>query len=291
MVRRHGRDLVYGDGSITRGNVMRFIALAVMGTLTLSACATPELEETGSPNRPLAVDLLCPTGPGVLRVSTTPVIARQGERLTLNAAMMRAPGSGEPLALDCLVTVRVGPATAARWDADQGQVVILPDAPPGTIVTISTGYRDNQATHEVRVVGRDEVVLTGTWRQDAVKCEPGRAPGEPVRELKFTDSGRFNATYQPFESYVDYWGTVTFDAATGAIALTPDGGNFTPPLLDVEGTARLEAPNRLILENVYLGARNEQNPQPRMNEKGEWEMGPDGQPIFDRPSCRYEFVR
>ncbi|WP_298124146.1 hypothetical protein [Brevundimonas sp.] len=270
---------------------MRVIAIAVMGTLTLSACATPELEDTGSPNRPLAVDLLCPTGPGVLRVSTTPVIARQGESLTLNAAMMRAPGGGEPLDLACLVAVRVTPATAARWDAAQGQVIVLPDAPPGTIVTVSTGYRDNQATHEFRVVGRDEVVLTGTWRQDAVKCEPGRAPGEPVRELKFTDSGRFNATYQPFESYVDYWGTVTFDAATGAIALTPDGGNFTPPLLDVEGTARLDSPNRLILENVYLGARNEQNPQPRTNEKGELVRGSDGQPILDQPSCRYEFVR
>ena len=270
---------------------MRLIAISVAGALTLTACATPGPEESGSPNRPLAVDLTCPREPGYLVLGASPAVARQGAQLTISASVSPAPWSATPLPTACLREVEISPAGAATLGPGAETLTLAADATPGSLITVTARYGQETGRMELRVVGRDEVVLTGTWRQERVKCDPGLEPGEPIRELKFTGDGRFNVTWQPFESYVDYWGPMTFDATTGAIVLTPEGGNFTPPLLDVEGTARLDAPNRLILENVYLGARNERNPQPRVNEKGEWLMGPDGQPIFDQPSCSYEFTR
>lgn len=270
---------------------MRLIAMSVAGALTLAACATPDPEESGSPNRPLAVDLTCPREPGYLVLGASPAVARQGAQLTISATVSPAPWSATPLPTACLRDVEISPAGAATLGPRAETLTLAADATPGSLITVTARYGQETGRMELRVVGRDEVVLTGTWRQEAVKCDPGRAPGEPIRELKFTGEGRFNVTWQPFESYVDYWGGMTFDATTGAIALAPEGGNFTPPLLDVEGTARLESPNRLVLDGVYLGARNEQNYEPRMNDKGEWERGPDGQPIIDRPSCSYEFTR
>lgn len=270
---------------------MRIIAVAAVGALSLSACATPEPPEEGSPNRPLAVDLVCPAGEGGLMIALDPPVARQGTALTLTAFWFQGPHQPpEPVALACLRDVAVTPAGAATLSRD-GRLRLAADAPSGTMLTVSARVLASQSSVSTLIVGRDEPVLTGTWRQDRVKCDPGREPGEPVRELKVTGDGRFNVTYQPFESYVDYWGPMTFDAATGAIVLTPEGGNFTPPLLDVEGTARLEAENRLILEGVYLGDRNERNFEPRRDDKGGWVTDADGRPIIDRPSCTYEFVR
>lgn len=270
---------------------MRFIAVLAIGAGALSGCAPgmEGIDETGSPNRPLAVDGTCPAGPGYVVLAVTPSLVRQGATLSLSAVLQPEPWSAEPLPVGCLTNVRVSPASAAT--VSDGTISVAPDALAGTEVTLTAAYRGETGSTRFRVVGRDEVVLTGTWRQDRVKCDPGWAPGEPVRELKIRDDGSFGATFQPFESYVDYWGSVAFDPETGAVRLQPSGGNFTPPLLDLEGTARLEGERRLILDGVYLGDRNERNFEPRRDDKGQFVTGPDGVLIFDHPVCSYEFVR
>jgi hypothetical protein len=102
-----------------------------------------------------------------------------------------------------------------------------------------------------QVIGRDEVVLTGRYSQQSVEgCE---IP-EPIGELEFNPGNRFSVTYRPFESYRDYWGSYDFDPATGRIALKPEGGNFVPSGLDLEGEAKL-VDGRLVLSGVFLGSR------------------------------------
>jgi hypothetical protein len=275
------------------GKTMRFITILAMGVVGLSGCAPAMsgLDDVGAPNRSLAVDDACPTGQGFVVLGITPSVARQGATLSLSAVLQPEPWSAEPLPLACLSSVQVAPAGAATLDRSVGVITVADDAVPGTEVVVTAGFGGQTGSTRFRVVGRDQVVLTGTWRQDRVKCDPGLEPGEPVRELKFGDDGSFGATFQPFERYVDYWGSVEFDPATGAIDLSPSGGNFTPPLLDLEGQARLEGERRLILDGVYLGDRNERNFEPRRDDKGGWVTDGDGRPIVDRPVCTYEFVR
>jgi hypothetical protein len=276
---------------------MRFIAIVAMGALALSACATPQppLPEPPLPEPPLpwgrgVVDAAgCPREDGGLMLGTSPAIARQGTELTLHPMLYRGPMGPLDVPVACLSDVAVGPAGAATLSADRTRLTISPQAAPGAVVTAR--FHDEVGRHEIRVVGRDEVVLTGTWRQDRVKCDPGRTPGEPVRELRIDDKGTFGVTYQPFESYTDFWGDLTFEPSTGVVVMTRTGGNFTPQILDGEGVARLDGERRLVLEGVYLGDRNERNFEPRVDDKGQFVVNPDGSLIVDRPVCTYEFVR
>ena len=260
-------------------------------SLLVSGCATPPPPPVEiDPLRP-PMDASCPTEPGALMLATTPDIARQGSSLLIRPSLYRGPMGPLPMPTACLTDVMVSPASAARLTPGRDQIVLSPDAPPGTVVTLSARYRDDVDAHEIIVAGRDQVVLTGTWRQDRVKCDPGHSPGEPVRELRIDDKGTFGVTYQPFESYTDFWGNLTFEPSTGALAMTRTGGNFTPQILDGDGTARLDGDRRLILEGVYLGDRNERNFEPRRDDKGQYVVNPDGTLIVDRPVCTYEFVR
>ncbi|HEV2082581.1 MAG TPA: hypothetical protein VGR32_09025 [Brevundimonas sp.] len=268
---------------------MRFIGIVATGAVALSACATPAPQP---PVMPMAADDGCTQTQGYLVLTVSPALARQGAPLTVGAAVSPAPWSSETLPSHCLSSLEASPAAVVSIAPGRDAVTISPDAAPGTEVTLTGRYRQDTGSVRFRVVGRDEVVLTGTWRQDRVKCDPGHVPGQPLAELKFTDDGKFGATWQPFESYVDYWGSIAFDPGTGAVTLTPTGGNFVPPLLDVEGTARLDGDRRLILEGVYLGDRNERNLEPRVDPAtGQFVVNPDGSLIVDRPVCTYEFVR
>lgn len=67
--------------------------------------------------------------------------------------------------------------------------------------------------------------LVGYWRQaDSDNCaRRGR-----VEELIFQADGKFKVTWTPFESYVDYWGTYTFDPASGRLDLSVEDGNYVP---------------------------------------------------------------
>ncbi len=274
---------------------MRFTGIVVIGALTLAACATPPAPP---PEPPLpwglgVVDAAgCPREEGGLMLGTSPAIARQGTELTLHPMLYRGPMGPLDVPVACLSDVAVSPAGAATLSADRTRLTISPEAASGAVVTVTARFHDEVGRHEIRVVGRDEVVLTGTWRQDRVKCDPGRAPGEPVRELRIDDKGTFGVTYQPFESYTDFWGDLTFEPSTGAVSMTRSGGNFTPQILDGDGTARLDGERRLILEGVYLGDRNERNGEPRIDPAtGQFVVNPDGSLIVDRPVCTYEFVR
>lgn len=271
---------------------MRFTGVVAIGALTLSACATPPAPELDAPVTQAAVDDACTQTQGYLVLTVSPALARQGATLTVRAAISPAPWSSESLPSSCLSSLDASPAGVVSVAPGRDAITIAADAAPGTEVTLTARHRQETGSVRFRVVGRDEVVLTGTWVQDRVKCDPGREPGQPLAELKFTDDGKFGATWQPFESYVDYWGSVAFDPATGAVALTPTGGNFVPSLLDVEGKARLDGERRLILEGVYLGDRNERNGEPRTDPAtGQFIVNPDGSLIVDRPVCTYEFVR
>lgn len=271
---------------------MRFIAIVAIGALTLSACATAAPTAPDAPVTQAPIDDDCTQTQGYLVLTVSPALARQGATLDVGAAVSPAPWSSEDLPTRCLSSLEASPAGAVSVAPGRDAITIAADAAPGTEVTLTARYRQETGSVRFRVVGRDEVVLTGTWRQDRVKCDPGREPGQPLAELKFTDDGKFGATWQPFESYVDYWGDLTFDPATGALDMTPTGGNFVPPLLDTEGKARLDGERRLILEGVYLGDRNERNFEPRIDPAtGQFVVNPDGSLIVDRPVCTYEFVR
>ena len=205
--------------------------------------------QSGAPEPPPAPDTICLYPPDRVNfVSLSPTVFRQGATINLRPQRDQMPAGYRDLPAECLGDWSIeGPATLA---GDRRSLSIRADAPPGAEIVLRFKVRGEPVVARLRVVARDAVVLTGQWGQQAAEgCEAM----EPVRELEFSPD-RFAVTFMPFESYKDYWGTYRFDAATGALRLTVDGGNSTPPGLDLEGTARLED-GHLALDGMFLGDR------------------------------------
>ena len=152
--------------------------------------------------------------------------------------------------LDCTSGWTLSDRKLAKLSKDRRTLTIAPDAAPGAVLTISYSVRGEPVKAAVTIVGRDQVVLSGTRGQLEAR---GCGNGGPVRELVLTTEGHFSVTFTPFETYKDYWGRYSFDPATGAIAFTVSGGNRTPRALDLTGKARLDPAGSLVLEGLWLG--------------------------------------
>ena len=224
-----------------------------------SACATPP---------PEPIDPICLGDSAFRYIETSPIVYRPGTTIHVSPIVRRGPMGPEALPLECTSRWTVTPPGLATLSADRRTLRIADDAPAGAEFTLSFLAGGESVAKRFRITGRDELVLTGRYGQTALE---GCQASEPVREIEFGGDGRFSVTFTPFETYRDYWGTYRFDPATGAVAMTVDGGNYRPPGLDLEGTARFNPQGRLVLEGVYLGDR----------------LG--GAPLPGAAGCRYTF--
>jgi hypothetical protein len=177
-------------------------------------------------------------------------VYRQGAVVRLTPMVDRSPAGTDEIALKCTSGWAVtGPA---RLSPDRKSLTIEPDAPVGGIVLVRFYHSGKRIEKQLRVIAKDEVVLTGRYSQRSLE---GCSAQEPVRELEFRPENRFSVTFMPFETYQDYWGSYSFDPATKRIKLSVEGGNFVPSNLDLEGEAEL-AGGRLRLKDMFLGSRD-----------------------------------
>jgi hypothetical protein len=183
-----------------------------------------------------------------LKTDTT--VYRQGAVVRVTPMLDTSPAGTHELPLRCVSEWSVvGPASLG---ADRASITIAPDAAPGSTVGIAFEHEGKRIAAELRVIGRDEIVLTGRYAQKALAgCQ---APS-PVGELEFTPGNRFSVTFNPFETYRDYWGTYTFDPGSKRIQFSVAGGNFVPPGLDLDGEADLSG-GQLVLKGLFLGGRD-----------------------------------
>lgn len=185
-------------------------------------------------------------------IFVNPAIARQGADIKVVISEPVGPYPPRPVPPELLTGWKATPAGQVDLSRDGSKFTVLPTAAPGTDVTLSAsfcGQRD--ITRTIRVVGKDELVLTGAWREQSKVCT-GETPQDPVNELEFKDTGDFSITYFPFESYRDFWGKAEFDAKSGALAMTTTGGNRVPDSADLSGTVTLKDEKTLILEGFFL---------------------------------------
>jgi hypothetical protein len=204
-----------------------------------------------------------------VRLIVNPLVARPGA--TLKIFSDHPLGYAPPIDVpdELLTRWRASPEGVATFSADGAQAVVSEAAVPGTTITLTANYcGKEEVSKTLPVYAKDQPVIVGFWKQESAECTEMAVPHKPIRELVFEALGGFSVTYQPFESYKDYWGTHTFDYRTGALDVTVTGGNAEPEYADLSGTAKLENPKRLVLDGLYLG------------QKGHPEA-----------SCRYVFVK
>jgi len=178
---------------------------------------------------------------------------RQGASVRLRPAWTSHPGAFDEIPQACLKGLKSSAPDQVRVARDGRSVTVAADATPGSIVKLTARIGDEVIEGSIRVVGATEGPLAGSRTQRTVACDGGGEPTKPVGELKFTATGAFDVTWEPFESYRDYWGTYAYDPATRRLVLTVTGGNHVPEGLDLDGEARLRDDGSLALSGMWLG--------------------------------------
>ncbi|HEU0078076.1 MAG TPA: hypothetical protein VFQ76_10535 [Longimicrobiaceae bacterium] len=168
------------------------------------------------------------------------------------------PGAFAPLPGGCRPAWSLPDGGPASVDAASGVLRVAADAADGAAFPLLARVAGREVRTVVRVVDPARSPLVGTWAQvGRTPCGAGAAeaaPAEPIRELRFRRDGSFSVTWLPFESYTDYWGTYSHDAASGRLRLVVERGNYVPAELDLDGRAEVQG-GVLRLREMSLGSR------------------------------------
>ncbi len=151
----------------------------------------------------------------------------------------------------------IEPPEAGTIDGN-GLLQLSQDVQPGQQVVVRAAFPEPDALDlsvTVTVYTTSSQPLVGSWlERSAVSCEDPQTPVAGVFEdLLFRADGTFALTWNPFEVYVDYWGTYQFDAATARLTMTITGGNYVPLSTDLEGTVESLPDGSLRLSDMYFG--------------------------------------
>lgn len=169
----------------------------------------------------------------------------------------------------------VAPANSGLTVDGAGVLRAAPDVEAGRVFLVMANIENGRKvlTETVPIWTPESNPFVGYWREKAeTSCLGGgdQKPVVPIAEMFFGANGRFSVTWRPFEVYVDYWGTYTFDLDTHRIRFVVDRGNYVPKDIRGEGTFELEkiglwsdgSPRyRLRLRNIWLG-RTQDDVQP-----------------------------
>jgi hypothetical protein len=165
--------------------------------------------------------------------------------------------AGPPYPIDVCVTWSIAPADMASIGAD-GVVTVPASTPPGTVLDVTADVEDGRRilTTQLTTYESVQASIVGLWTEVSQSpCGGGPLidPEQVIYELQFVDTGDVRVTWQPFELYVDYWGTWTYDESSGALSIAVTGGNYVPDDLDTDGTATLNEDGQLVLTDMWLG--------------------------------------
>lgn len=232
---------------------MKYLPLACL--IAVSACAQAPVESVAAsaleqpPEQVITDHEACGYYPAIF---LGPPIARQGTDMIVEVREPVGAYAPRPIPPELLTGWKATPAGQVTVARDGKSMRVLPSATPGANVTISASFcGKREITRTIRIVGKDEPVLTGNWREQSKMCI-GETPADPVNELEFKDIGEFSVTYFPFESYRDYWGAMAFDAAAGTLSLATTGGNRVPTQAKLSGKVSLTPDGKLVLEGFFL---------------------------------------
>lgn len=175
---------------------------------------------------------------------------KPGQVVELRPTIVRGPFS-EAGVVGCLKDLTVSPAgpQVARGDDGIWRLTVPSDVPDGQVYKVQAQYA-GRAMASAFIAFRPELQpLVGRWSQKAEEC----GGFEPLRELEFRADGNFSATWYPFETYKDYWGTYAYDPASGILTLQITGGNAVPGDA-ASGTIKLEG-DRFEIGTASFGSR------------------------------------
>ena len=227
-------------------------AAAFCAAFLIASCAqAPDVEQQSAAvaEEPIIVpeDSACEATPAIF---VNPAVARQGA--TMKLIVQEPVGAYAPREIfpQLITGWTANPAGFVTIAKDGGSLTIAETAKPGVDVTLAMKYCGRPVSRTIRIVGKNEPVITGRWGQESIMCS-GETPQEPIRELIFKDTGDFSITYAPFESYTDFWGKAAVDFAAGTLAFNVEDGNRLPTGAKLSGKMSISG-DKLILDGFFL---------------------------------------
>jgi hypothetical protein len=157
------------------------------------------------------------------------------------------------------------PQDGVSFDAPTGLLQVLDNAASGRSVRIGARIADRSPGHasvvgeEIRMARLDENPLLGLWREvPPARCAAKGSDQalDRIRELEFRANGSFLVTWQPFETYVDYWGRYAFSKPDTTLVLSIENGNFIPAGFQGAGSFEISPDGRLGLKGIRLGSKS-----------------------------------
>lgn len=188
-----------------------------------------------------------------------PMAVQAGTSRTMGLGLARADRpccEVEPV--DICATFSIDSAIpGVEIDLVSGELDVAPSVPNGTEFRIVADVEGGRrlVTLPVQVYVPNASAIVGTWTEVAqLECGSGAdvAPEATMQELVFSDTGEFSATWDPFETYRDYWGRYDIDN-DGNLQLVVEGGNYVPGDMDVAGRVEIDSDGSLVLSELWLG--------------------------------------
>lgn len=170
-------------------------------------------------------------------------------------------GYAPDIKVPACVTWEVKPAGKGAAIDEQGLFTVDGKTAAGAKFTVIAHIEDGRAEREttVYIYTPQTQPLVGLWKQaEQYDCGSGeRVYAQPIGELEFRAVGWFSVTWQPFETYRDYWGDYSSETAKQTLSLKITGSNFAPKDFHGDGSYRLIDDRTLELRGVFLGSRNQ----------------------------------
>lgn len=178
------------------------------------------------------------------------------------------------------ITWKVEPEGHGATISTEGLLKIDSVTPAGSKFLVTADIEQGRAQRQIVVLVYTDKTqpLVGFWRQQARYGCDRQNKAEPINELEFRADGWFSVTWQPFETYRDYWGSYTTDAK-GGIFLQVAQANFMPQDFRGSGKYRVNKDGTLEMSGLYLGDKHPAVPVEQRKEHK------------DRTDCRYVFAR
>ncbi len=126
--------------------------------------------------------------------------------------------------------------------------------------TFGSGENSNGISTKEWCDRNESIPWSGCWLEVAqLDCESGQAfePEKIIKEFRLNPNGTFSVTWTPFEHFVDYAGPYKVSEKNGTIELTT--GDKAPPNVDGQGNFTITDKGELVLENIWLGAKEQKN--------------------------------
>lgn len=157
---------------------------------------------------------------------------------------------------------KVEPDGKGATITSEGLLQISPATAPESKFVVTADIENGRARKKLSVIVYTDQSrpLTGLWKQDQFVCRnTGELPAPMagvIQELEFRADGWFSVTWQPFETYRDYWGSYDTDPNGGKLSLDIEGGNYKPPKFRGSGIYKLTKTGQLELHNLFLGLKH-----------------------------------